>query len=497
MIELSMAIIVIDQGPELYWFVSNALLQDEIPLKHLQSIQAGENCILQELPDIVILNGDDKSLLPEVFINKMRNHVFARNTLFIVFTADTSAEFKKALLIAGVGQILYRSRGNNPSPKFFASLIKWFLNNKTPDDKIFDYKPVAFPSEAEFSSFGRIGWLSPTHCMIETNIDLNPGQSLEIKSSLFDELEIKNLKFECVEKNKVGRYYQYTNSILCKISSKDPFKDPKKLEAWIQNNLDVSKHKPIKVVFFENDPEYRDEIKKMIKADKRYCARGYTDLAEFQEILNYQLPHLILINRELIQKDKPKFEALRTFVKSNFCYCITYASNEILSVEEFKKNYDFAMHSPTPITLSLLESMIQKLEEKLPENLKSDDKKIYLNKHSAYSRLSFHAPCKITELALSGIGIELPFSISNFCACEISSNSFAIANMGRAQFFRSFLNKASSDSSKGKYHRMIFVGQTIKDNELVKEAIELITAYGFERWLKGDTQPDPGKPTKI
>ena len=118
-----MRITVIDQGPELYWFVSNALLQDEIPLKHLQGIEAGEKNILQELPEIVILNGDDKSLLPEQFINKMRNHVFARNTLFIVFTADMSAEFKKDLLVAGAGQILYRCRGFSPSPKFFASLV--------------------------------------------------------------------------------------------------------------------------------------------------------------------------------------------------------------------------------------------------------------------------------------------------------------------------------------------------------------------------------------
>lgn len=488
-----MGITVIDQGPELYWFVSNALLLDEIPLKHLQSIQTGERNILQELPEIVILNGDDKSLLPEQFISKMRNHVFARNTLFIVMTSDTSIEFKKALLIAGAGQILYRGRGYSPSPKFFASLVKWFLNNKNPDAQIFDYKPVPFPTEAEFTTYGRIGWISSTHCMIEANVDLNPGQSIEITNSLFDELDIKNVKLECVEKNKVGRYYQYANSILCKISSKDQFKDPKKLDAWIQNNHEASKHKPIKVVYFENDPEYRDEIKLMIKADKRYCARGYTDLKEFQEILDYQLPHLVLIDRSLIQKDKAKFEAMRTFVKSHFCYCVTYANSELFSVEEFKKNYEFAMHSPTPIDLPLLESMIQKLEEKLPDNLKTDDKKIYFNKHSGYSRLSLHASCKLTEIAINGAGVELPFSISNFCACEISSNAFSVANLGRAQFFRSFISKANNDSTKGKYHRLVFMGQNVKDNDLVKEAIELITEFGYERWLKGETQADESK----
>ncbi|MDO9182300.1 MAG: hypothetical protein Q7U04_07815 [Bacteriovorax sp.] len=459
-----MGITVIDQGPELFWFVSNALLQDEIPLRHLQSIEAGEKNILLELPEIVILNGDDKSLIPAQFINRMRNHVFARNTLFIVFTADTTPEFKKELLIAGAGQVLYRGRGYSPSPKYFASLVKWFFTSKNPDAQIFDYKPVPFPAEAEFTTFGRIGWISPTQCMIEANIDLNPGQSIEIKNSLFDELEIKNLKLECIEKNKVGRYYQYANSLLCKIISKDTTKDPKKIEAWILNNPEISKHKPIKVVYFENDPEYRDKIRQMIKSDKRYCARGYADINELQDVLNYQLPHLVLIDRALIQKDKVKFEAMRAFVKTNFCYCITYSNDEILGVEEFQKNYEFAMHSPTPIDLPLLESMILKLEQKLPENLKTKEKIIYLNKHSSYSRLSLHAPCKLTELALNGAGVELPFGISNFCACEISSNSFGVATMGRSQFFRSFFGKNSTSSSKGKYHRLLFMGQNVKDN---------------------------------
>ena len=131
-----MGITVIDQGPELYWFVSGALREIQeagsLHLKHIQSVLVAEEHILQELPSIVIINGDDKSLLPEQLIARIRNHVFARNTLFIVFTADTSVEFKKSLLIAGAGQILYRGRGFSPSPKFFANLIKWFLTNKNP-----------------------------------------------------------------------------------------------------------------------------------------------------------------------------------------------------------------------------------------------------------------------------------------------------------------------------------------------------------------------------
>lgn len=482
-----MSIAVIDQGPELFWFVSNALLQTEIPLKHLQTNAAGEQYILQSLPDIVIVNGDDKTLRPEIFINKMRNHVFARNTLFIVFTSDTSIEFKKTLLYAGAGQILYRGRGFSPSPKFFAGLIKWFMNPKDPDANAIDYKPAPFTSDADFISFGRVGWINETHVLVECNINLEPGQSIEAKSVLFDELDIKNLKLECIEKNKVGRYYQYANSLLCKIKSKDPVKDAKKLEAWIENNQDVSKHKAVKMVYFEEDSDYRDEIRKMIKADKRYCARGYSSLTNIEEVLQYQIPHLILINRAIIQKDKAKFEAIRNFVKNNFCYCITYAHSEVFSAEEFKKDYEFAMHSPKALELPLLESMIAKLENKLPDHLKTDDKKVYLNKHSAYSRINFTADGQIKEIALSGAGIILPFSLSNFCACEIRSNSFTVADMNNAQFFRTFSCKKVDN---GYYHRMVFMGQNVKDNEKVREAIRLIEQFGYEKWLAGETSTE-------
>jgi hypothetical protein len=486
MVKYLMGITIIDQSPELYWFVSNALLQDEIPLKHLQSIEAGEQNILNDLPEIVILNGDDSTILPDQFINKMRNHVFARNTLFIVVTSNTSNEFKKLLLVAGAAQILYRGRGFGPSPKFLASLIKWFLNTKSPDAQIFDYKPIPFPAEAEFTTFGRIGWLSSSQCLIETNADLMPGQSIDIKSPIFDDLDIKNIKVQCIEKNQVGRYYQYANSLLCQLLTKESVKDVKKLDAWIQNNKSISKHKSIKVVYFENDPDYRLQIKEMIKADTRYCARGYSQLKDFLEVLNYQLPQLILIDRALIQEDKASFEVLKKFVKDHFCYCVTYAHNDFLDIEEFKKTYPFAMHSPTPINLSLLESMIDKLKQKMPDENFSKDPKIYFNKHSPYSRISLPSTCKLTELGLNGIGILLPIALSNYCACEISSNAFITGFMGRTQYFRSFLNKPSNDVSKGIYHRMIFIGQNTKDNKLVKDAIECIEEIGFEKWLNED-----------
>lgn len=478
-----MTIAVVDQGPELFWFVSNALLQTEIPLKHIQTIDAGETFILQQLPEIVIINGDDKTLRPEEFINRMRNHVFARNTLFIVFTSDTSVEFKKSLLIAGAGQILYRGRGFTPSPKFFAGLIKWFLDPAAPDPQIIDYKPAPFPADGDFITFGRIGWMSSSQIMLECNINLVPGQTIDFKNALFEELEIRNTKLEVIEVNKVGRYYQYANSLLCKIQSKNISRDSRKLSAWIENNHDISKHKPIKIIYFESEADYRDEIRTMIKVDKRYCARGYASLKNIEEVLQYQLPHLILINRALIQKDKAKFEAIRNFVKNNFCYCITYANSAVFSAEEFKKNYEFAMHSPTAINLSLLESMIAKLEEKLPENLKTDEKKIYFNKYSPYSRINLSSPCKIKEIATSGAGIVLPFSLNNFCACEISCGPFTVAEMNRGQFFRSFSSKKLDN---GFYHRMVFMGQNVKDNDQVKATIKTIESIGYEKWLAGE-----------
>jgi hypothetical protein len=40
---------------------------------------------------------------------------------------------------------------------------------------------------------------------------------------------------------------------------------------------------------------------------------------------------------------------------------------------------------------------------------------------------------------------------------------------------------------------MILIGQNTKDNECTKEAIDLITQFGYDRWIKGDTKPDDEK----
>jgi hypothetical protein len=475
-----MSIAVIDQGPELFWFVSNALLQDELALKHLNSVSSGENYILQELPKIVVLNGDDASIQASKFIGKIRNHVFARNTLFIVVTADTSPEFKKELIIAGAGQILYRGKGYNPSPKFFRNLVKWFLNFKNPDPQLIEFKPAPFEIEGEFSSFGRIGWISSARCYIEINLDLEPGQSIEMKNPLFEELEIKDAKLIIEEKNKVGRYYQYSDGYLCRIETKHTDRDRRKLQAWVESNQDISKHKPVKVLYYEQNSDNREDIKSMIKMDQRYCARGFANLDNFLDELNYQLPHLILIDRQLIVDNKSKFEPLKKFMQSHFCYCVTYDNEGKTDIEEFKKNFDFAMHVPNKIDASLLESMVAKLESKLFGQQKDDSKnKVYLNKYSPYSRMSLHSHCKVSELAITGIGVELPFAMSSYCAFEITSQGFTHMSMNRMQYFRSFINKKMSGYV---YHQCVFVGQTIADNDLIKVTVEDIKASSFDEW---------------
>lgn len=474
-----MSIAVIDQGAELFWFVSNALIQDEIPLKHLNTIQSSEQHILQELPEIVILNADEEGLNPVKFITRIRNHVFARNTLFIVFTSDTSLEFKRDLIIAGAGQVFYRGRGYNPSPKFFRTIVKWFQQLKAPDQRMFDYTPSPLTEEAEFTTFGRIGWVSSTQCYIEVNLDLNPGQTLTLKTTLFDELDIKSAKLVVLEKNPVGRYYQYSNGYICRIESKDPVHDQKKLAAWVKTNQNLSKHKPLKVLYYEPTIAHREDLKNMIKIDQRYCARGFSNLESFSEDLEYHLPHLVLINRALIESDRGHFEVLKNFTKSHFSFCVTYDLDNSTDIEEFKNAYAFAMHTPM-IDGPLLESMIKKLEAKwLVTGKHDEDSKVFFNKHSPYSRMSLHSHCQLTELAINGVGLLLPFMMSPYCAFQISSGVFNHLQMNHLQLFRSFLNKQMTGNV---YHQCIFIGQTLADNESIKKATEQIKTLGFDKW---------------
>jgi hypothetical protein len=489
-----MGIIVIDQSPDLFWYVSGALREDEISLKHLPSITIAEQVILRDMPEIVVLNGDDGAELITKFISKLRNHVFARNTIFIVFTSSSDQVEKRNYLIAGAGFVLFKTAGQNINPKFFRGLVKWFLSMKAPEQQIFEYKPVPFKADGELVTYGRIGWASSTHIMLESNIALEPGDSIDVNCPLFEELEIRDARVLCVEKNKIGRYYQYANSLLCKWTSKNTERDQKTLASWIKQNQKISKNKSVKIVFFEPEFEYRKTIKEMIKADARFCARGYHNIDDFLEALNYQQPQLVLINRALIQKSPNKFEPMKKYVASNFCYCVTYALDTVFDAEPFKKQYDFAMHSKNPISLELLEAMIEKLQAKMPNTSPVDeDKMIYFNKNSVNSRITFNCPCLITELGDTSCGVLLPYTLSNFCGVEISAHPFVIAKIPRTEFYRVFFSKNSSDRSKGIYHRVMLVGPNFKETDSIIETMNSITQFGYDRWLIGDTEPEEKK----
>jgi hypothetical protein len=490
-----MGIIVIDQSPDLFWYVSGALREDEVPLKHLPGITVAEQIVLHDMPEIVVMNGDDGAENVTKFISKIRNHVFARNTIFIVFTSNSDPLEKRNYLIAGAGFVLYKTTGQNPNPKFFRGLIKWFGAIKAPEQQLFDYKPVPFNAEGELSTYGRIGWLSETYLMLETNLALEPGEAIDVTTPLFEELEIKGVRVQCVERNKVGRYYQYANSLLCKWTSKNTERDQKTLKSWIKQNQKISKNKSVKIVFFEPEFEYRKTIKDMVKVDSRFCARGYHNLEEFLDVLEYQKPQLVLINRALIQKEKTKFEPLKKYMANNFCYCVTYATDPIFEIEEFKKQYDFAMHSQNPIGVDLLDGMITKLQAKMPNNSPVEEEdKIYFNKNSVNSRIIFTAPCLLNELGDIGCGFLFPFTLSNFCGVEIATHPFAIAKIPRLEFFRIFFSKTTAaDHSKGIYHRAMVVGPTFKETDSIIEAMNSITQFGYDRWLIGDTEHDEKK----
>lgn len=483
-----MGILVIDQSPDLFWFVSAALREDEIPHKHMPSMAASEQVILQDMPEIVIMSGDDGAERVTTFITKMRNHVFARSTVFIVFTSSADPVEKRNFLIAGAGYVLFRNTGQMPNPKFFRGLVKWFMAMKAPEQQLFEYKPVPFKAEAELSTYGRIGWISASHIMLESNLSLEPGESIDMNCPLFEELGIETPKVLCIEKNKVGRYYQYANSLLCKWGSKNFERDQKTVTNWIKDNHKISRNKSTKIIFFEPEFQERKTIRDMIKADARFCARGYHVLDDLSDVLSFQQPQLVLVNRMLIQKDKAKFDPLKKYLASNFCYCVTYSSDDLLDIEEFKKQYEFAMHIKGSIGIELLNGMVAKLQAKMPQSAEPEDKKIFFNKTSVNSRIILTTPCQLTELTEIACGVTLPYTLSNFCGAEISCHPFAIAKIPRTQFFRVFFSKKSPDAGKAIYHRMMLVGPTFKDIDSIIENMNLIKTFGYERWVVGDTQ---------
>ena len=478
-----MSITVVDQSPALFWFVRGLFQNDEIMIRHTKTTAVAKINILQEFPKIVIINADDKAINCENFIKEMKDCPFFGDTKFIVVTGESKGESTKSLLLAGASQVLYRTKTDALSAEYSEQIIKWFLSSANPSAKIFEPKMVPFTAEAELISHGRINWISSTHCLIESDIDMNLGHTINVKNLLFKELEIKNVKLQCIEKNKIGRYYNYSFSYLCKISSEEFVKDEKNLKNWIEQNSNFSKFRPIKILFFENDFNLQEDLQKIISDGEHYVARGYKDLENFKEDLSNELPHLVFIKRELIQKNCDKFESIRVFLRNNFCYCVTYSDNEINEIEQFKKDYEFALHLPKMVDSQFLKSMVLMLENKLPSHLNKNDDRFYINKKSIYSNFTLFEPCKIQELDIMGASVELPFQINNFGMCEISAHGFSMADMNRNQYFRVFNFKTINETKR---YRIIFLGQTLKSRNALAENLLALEKVGHERWLKGE-----------
>ena len=478
-----MSITVVDQSPELFWFIRGLFQNDEVPIRHTKTTAVAKLNILQEFPKIVIINADDNAINCERFIKEMTDCPFFGDTKFIVVTGDSKNESTEKLLIAGASQVLFRTKEDPLSPEYSEQIIRWFLNSADPSAKIFKPKMVPFTVEAELTSNGRMNWISPSHCLIESDVDLNLGHTISVKNLLFKELEIKNVKLQCIEKNKIGRHYNYSFSYLCIIKSKELLKVQNVIKQWIEHNYNLSKYKSIKILFFENDFSLQEDLQKIITEGEHYVARGYKDLENFKEVLDNEIPHLVFIKRELIQKDRDKFESIRTFLRNNFCYCVTYSDNNMTDIEEFKKNYEFALHIPRIVDSQFLKSMVLMLENKLPTHLIKDNDKFYINKKSIYSKFSLHDTCKIQEIDVTGASVELPFQINNFGICEISAHDFFMADMNRHQYFRIFNYKTVNDIRR---YRIIFLGQTLKARKALRENLIALEKVGHERWLKGE-----------
>ena len=96
--------------------------------------------------------------------------------------------------------------------------------------------------------------------------------------------------------------------------------------------------------------------------------------------------------------------------------------------------------------------------------------------------MSLHSQCKVTELAVTGIGVELSFVMSSYCAFEITAQGFTHTALNRMQYFRSFTNKKLTNGNV--YHQCVFIGQTFADYELIKKTVDEIKTSNFEEWSK-------------
>lgn len=473
-----MEIVIIDQGPELFWYVSNAMVNDTVHLKHVKTKTAALEHVFKELPEVVIINGDDEDYNITEFISKIRNHAFLRNIQFIVSTSNSSLEFRRNLMMCGAGYILFRNRNGITTPQpFFRNILRWFLNVRSSDSTSFQDKTTEVNFEASGVTFGRLNCVyEDGTCLIENNLDLNIGSSINVDNSIFDELGLKNTVLKIIKKNHTGRYYQYAQSYLCKIEFQDPTVQLPIFQSWIENNEQIAKNKNIKVVYFESQPEYREDLRKTIKADAAYCARGYKNLKDILYVLDYQKPDFILVNRSFMDNDLQNFSKLKEYHKKNNCYVITYSDQSVTkeALDKIKAEHTYALHSNGLVDLVTLNTMIDKVIAGKP----NVQKNIVFGKHSAYSRINIHLKINVTELGESSIVYKADLKSDRFMALSLSAIFFNKIQLGKNQLFRVYDIKSGNEP----VHKAIFACQNNSERELIKDAINKIKELGFEKF---------------
>lgn len=475
-----MEIVIIDHGPELFWYVSNAMVNEPVHLKHIKTKQAALDHIFKELPEIVIVNGDDTDFDVTELISKIRNHAFLRNIQFIVSTGNSSLDFRRNLMMSGAGYILFRNKNGYTTPvQYFKNILRWFLNARASDANSFQDKGIEVKVEANGVTFGRLNTIYyDGTCLIENNLDLNPGDRFEVDTAIFEELGLKDVNFRVLKKDHVGRYYQYAHSYLCQIEFADPTKHLSSFQLWLDHNYKISKNKNIKVVYFETLPHYREELRQTMKSDTKYCSRGYKNLNDITYVLEYQRPDFILVNRTLMESDIQNFSKIKDYLKKNNCYLVTYCENQISKedLDKIKSEHPYGLHSNGLVELTTLNTMVEKVIAGKPV----EQKNIVLGKHSPYSRINIQLKAEILELGEFSISFRSNLKSDRFLALSLNSFFFNKIQLGKNQLFRVYDIKAGS----APIHRAIFICQNNTERELVKEAIKKIKELGFEKFYQ-------------
>lgn len=477
--ETNPLLFVVDFSPDLFWHIGNVTRSENFQLRHILNIKTAEEEIIHDLPALVLVNADHLDGDVNKFMSKIRTHVFARQTMFVVFTANPEFEFTRSLIISGATYVFNRDI-KTIQAKEVLTILKWCLDYKNLKESSFTASFLPYEETGEVTTWGRLGFITKDYLLIEANIDLNEGESLLIDGPLFEELGIKNAKFQCVAKNPTGKYYQYTNSYLGMLKTDHPERDPKAISAFIENNKDTSKAKPIKVVYFEDGAHERLHIASVVKMDKRYSGRGYSDAKDFVEIIKYQSPHLIFINERLLVKNKMEVKKSLDYLKEHHAVVVAYRQADDLPLdkadnEALLRLFPQLFRVERPIDEKLLEGMTAKLEAKLTkDHILSEEefgKRLTLNKHSAYSRVSFQIPIHMTQISEEGITLESPIKLSLYCGVQINSISFSTNRIGRLHLFR-VVGGAKNKGPQGYKHQFIFIALNLTDQKNIEHYLE-------------------------